>query len=83
MVGWFHSWFVVTLERLKINKNIKPTKNYVLYTAKLNQDCLENLFCTLRQQNGITLIQLLINFCLYLKKCSYLIIFNTQKKQIS
>lgn len=37
---------------LKSARTLNRQENYVLYTARLNQDCLENLFCTLRQQNG-------------------------------
>lgn len=32
--------------------SINIRQNYVLFTNRLNQDCLENLFCTFRQKQG-------------------------------
>lgn len=51
--GWLVSIAGLLLLWKDLNsRTINRQENYVLYTARLNQDCLENLFCTLRQQNG-------------------------------
>lgn len=52
--GWLVSitGLLLLWKDLKSTRSLNQQENYVLYTARLNQDCLENLFCTLRQQNG-------------------------------
>lgn len=49
---------------------LNPSKdlNYVLYTRCLNQDCLENVFCYFRQQNGNNLYPTPIEFSRSFKK---------------
>lgn len=48
--GWLISISGLILLWDTINSN--KTKNYVLYTNRINQDCLKNLFCTFRQQTS-------------------------------
>ncbi|KAF0682180.1 THAP-type domain-containing protein, partial [Aphis craccivora] len=52
--GWLVSitGLLLLWKDLKSTRSLNQQQNYVLYTARLNQDYLENLFCTLRQQNG-------------------------------
>jgi len=53
-----NGWLISIVDLLLLWKDLEAIKtsdqhkNYVVYTARLNKDCLENLFCTLRQQNG-------------------------------
>lgn len=84
--GWLVSitGLLLLWKDLKATRTLNQQENYVLYTARLNQDCLENLFCTLRQQNGNNTNPTPYQFCcLHLKKFFYLIIFIIQKKQIA
>jgi len=52
--GWLVSitGLLLLWKDLISSRKLNQQENYVLYTARLNQDCLKNLFCTLRQQNG-------------------------------
>lgn len=56
---------------------LNPTKSqkFVLYTNRLNQDCLENLFCTFRQQQGNSFNPTPIQFIWSFKKILYLSYF--------
>ncbi|CAI6344938.1 unnamed protein product [Macrosiphum euphorbiae] len=55
---FINGWLISITGLLLLWKDLKSTRplnqqeNYVLYTARLNQDTIENLFCTIRQQNG-------------------------------
>jgi hypothetical protein len=44
--GWLISIYGLQMLYFSLN----PTKNinYVIFTGRINQDCLENLFCTFR-----------------------------------
>lgn len=84
---FINGWLISIAGLQLLWKDLKSTKifqqeNYVLYTGRINQDCLENLFCTLRQQNGNNINPTPIQFIFAFKKLFYLIIFNTPKKQI-
>jgi len=80
-----NGWLVSIAGLLLLWKDLKAIKtpdrqqNYVLYTARLNQDCLENLFCTLRQQNRNNTNPTPYQYLYTFKK----IIFNALKKQIA
>jgi len=52
--GWLISIAGLQLlwKDLKSIRTLNQKENYVLYTSRLNQDSIENLFCTFRQQNG-------------------------------
>jgi hypothetical protein len=83
--GWLVSiaGLLLLWKDLKSARTLNRQENYVLYTARLNQDCLENLFCTLRQQNGNNTNPTPCQFLFAFKIFFYLIIFNTQIKQIA
>ncbi|CAI6353833.1 unnamed protein product [Macrosiphum euphorbiae] len=55
---FINGWLISITGLLLLWKDLKSTRplnqqeNYVLYTARLNQDTIENLFCTITQQNG-------------------------------
>lgn len=56
---FINGWLVSIAGLQLLWKDLKSTKlhvnqqeDYVLYTNRINQDCLENLFCTFRQQQG-------------------------------
>jgi len=48
--GWLIS--ISGLKMLFTSLNQTNDINYILYTGRINQDCLENLFCTFCQQQG-------------------------------
>jgi len=52
--GWLVSisGLLLLWKGLQFSKPLNQKNKYVLFTNSLNQDCLENLFCTVRQQNG-------------------------------
>jgi hypothetical protein len=54
--------------------SLNPTnkQDYVLYTGRINQDCLENLFCIFRQWQGNCFNPTLIQFIWAFKKILYL-----------
>lgn len=42
--------------------NLSNKQNHIIYTSKINQDCLEILFCTFRQQQGNSFNSIPIQF---------------------
>jgi len=68
--GWLTS--ISGLKMLWNSLNAPKKKDYVLYTGRINQDCLENLFCTFRQSQGNNFNPTPIQFIWAFKKMLYL-----------
>lgn len=53
-MNFINGWLISISSLKMLWHSLNPTKDqsYVLYTRRLNQDCLENLFCYFRQQHG-------------------------------
>jgi len=68
--GWLIS--ISGLQMLWSSLNPFNKQNYVLYTGRINQDCLENLFCTLRQRQGNCFNPTPIQFIWAFKKILFL-----------
>lgn len=64
--GWLISIFGLILLWDTISSN--KSKDYVLFTGRLNQDHLDNIFCTLRQHNGNNINPTPIQFIHVFKK---------------
>ncbi|XP_050064909.1 uncharacterized protein LOC126553840 [Aphis gossypii] len=73
--GWLIS--INGLQMLYTSLNPKQDVNDVLYTGKVNRDCLENLFCTFRQQQGNNLNSTPIQLSWAFKKIFCLNYFQT------
>lgn len=63
-MNFINGWLISISALQMIYSSLNPTKNvnYVLFTNRIYQDCLENLFCTFRQQQGNNFNSIVLGF---------------------